>query len=183
MHDQLSRELTALIVSSFCCVCSTPAWLFDESSQARDPTGTGPAAAEAQRRLLPWGSQVDLVEGSETGSSLSRSSPARSTAPSQGSEARSAVSSPRESQTLHISSSEEVDVMTVDPVETVDSPPQSLAYKELVEVVTCAVHQLASQDAGRSSKEQTVRTLPACKTTTFTPGPFVFSRSPHRSVS
>lgn len=98
--------------------------VFDESGQAR-----GPAVAEAQRRLLSWGSQVDLAEGSETGSSFSWSSPARTTAPSQGSEACAAVSYPqRESSVLHLSSSEEVDVMSVDTEETVDSPPQSLMY-------------------------------------------------------
>lgn len=57
--------------------------VFDESGQVRDPAGSGPAVAEAQRRLLSWGSQVDLAEGFETGSSFFRSSPARSTAPSQ----------------------------------------------------------------------------------------------------
>ncbi len=102
--------------------------VFDESGQVLDPAGSVPAVAVAQRWLLSWGSQVDLAEGSETGSSLSRSSPARSTAPSQGSEARPAVSSPqREGQVLHLSSSEEGDVMIVDTEETTDSPPQSLA--------------------------------------------------------
>ncbi|KAK2869830.1 hypothetical protein Q8A67_024222 [Cirrhinus molitorella] len=117
--------------------------VFDEGGQVRAPAGSGPAAAEAQRRLLSWGSQVDLVEGSETGSSLSQSLTARSTVPSQGSEARAAVSSPpREDPALHLSSSEEVDVMSVDTEETVSSPPQSLAYEELVEVVTRAVSKL-----------------------------------------
>ncbi len=71
------------------------------------------------------------------GSSLSRSSPSISRASSHGSEAHSAVSSPwRGSQMLCLSSCEEVNVMTIDTEETVDSPPQSLAYEELVEVVT-----------------------------------------------
>ncbi|KAL1269008.1 hypothetical protein QQF64_031297 [Cirrhinus molitorella] len=117
--------------------------VFDESGQPRDPVGSGPAVAEAQRRLLSWGSQVDLTEGYETGSSLSHASSARSNAPSRGAEARVAVSSPKGgSLTLHLSSSEEVEVMSVDTEETVDSPPQSLAYEELVEVVTRAVAKL-----------------------------------------
>ncbi len=133
--------------------------IFDESGQVRDPAGSGPAIADAQRRLLSWGSQVDLAEGSETGSSLTRSSSTRSTAPSQGSEVRPAVSSPRrEGQVLHLSSSEEVDVMSVDTEETADSPPQSLAYEELVEVVTHTVAKLniewsaEKQDASPKSK-------------------------------
>ncbi len=99
MHDQLSRGLLLLPV------LRSRLDLLDESGHARNPVGTSPAAAEAQRRLLSWGSRVDLAEGSETGSSLSRSSPARSTAPPQGLEACSVVSFPRrESQTLHLSS-------------------------------------------------------------------------------
>ncbi len=111
--------------------------MFDESGQARDPAGSSPAVSEAQHILLSWGLQVDLTEGSEMGSSLSRSSPDRSTTPSQGSEARTAVSFPqRESQTLYLSSSKEVDVMSIKTEETLDSPPLPLMYEELVEVVT-----------------------------------------------
>ncbi len=73
--------------------------IFDESGQVRDPAGSGSAIADAQRRLLSWGSQVDLAEGSETGSSLTRSSSTRSTAPSQGSEVRPAVFFPPERRT------------------------------------------------------------------------------------
>lgn len=56
--------------------------VFDESGQARNPAGNGPAVAEAQCRLLSWELQVDLAEGFEMGSSFSLSSPARSMAPS-----------------------------------------------------------------------------------------------------
>ncbi len=49
--------------------------MFDESGQARDPAGNSPAVSEAQHRLLSWGLQVDLTEGSEMGLSLSQSSP------------------------------------------------------------------------------------------------------------
>ncbi len=70
--------------------------LFEEGAFVSIPHGAGPASAEAERRLLSWGSQRDLVEGMETGKFLSSSLPARSTARSLGSEDRSAVSSPRE---------------------------------------------------------------------------------------
>ncbi len=97
-----------------------------------------PAFLTVLAPLLPrGGSQLDLVEGMETGESLSSSSPARSTARSLGSEARSAVSSPRGvGSALLLSTSEEVDV------ESVDSPPQSPQYEELLEVVTRAVTKL-----------------------------------------
>ncbi|KAL0168889.1 hypothetical protein M9458_037111, partial [Cirrhinus mrigala] len=66
-------------------------------------------------RMHSWGSQLDLVEGMETGDPLSPASPTRSAARPSGSEARAAVSSPRGSaSTLPISSSEEVDVVSVD---------------------------------------------------------------------
>ena len=45
--------------------------MFDESGQAREPQGAGPAAAEAARRKQTWGSQMDLSAGLETGSALS----------------------------------------------------------------------------------------------------------------
>ncbi len=69
--------------------------IFHEGTFASVPRGAGPAAAEAERRLHSWGSQMDLAEGREMGESLSSSSPARSSGRSLGSEARSAVSSPR----------------------------------------------------------------------------------------
>ncbi|KAK9959464.1 hypothetical protein ABG768_009589, partial [Culter alburnus] len=51
--------------------------LFEEGAEASVPRGSGPAAAEAQRRLHSWGSQMDLAEGEETGSALSLPLPAR----------------------------------------------------------------------------------------------------------
>ncbi|KAL0147482.1 hypothetical protein M9458_057222 [Cirrhinus mrigala] len=104
------------------------------------PRGSGPAFAEAERRLHSWGSQLDLVEGMETGDPLSPASPTRSTARPSGSEARAAVSSPRGSvSTLAISSSEEVDVVSVDEA----AAPQFPQYEELLEVVTRAVAKLS----------------------------------------
>ncbi|KAL0148327.1 hypothetical protein M9458_056389 [Cirrhinus mrigala] len=113
--------------------------LFEEGAFTSAPRGSGPASAEAERRLHSWGSQLDLVEGMETGDPLSPASPTRSAARSQGSEGRSAVSSPRGTgSTLHLSSSEEVDVESVDEV----SAPLFPQYEELLEVVTRAVAKL-----------------------------------------
>ncbi|KAI2663175.1 Transposon Ty3-G Gag-Pol polyprotein [Labeo rohita] len=111
-----------------------------EGSFISVPRGSGPASAEAERRLHSWGSQLDLVEGMETGDPLSSASPTRSAARPSGSEARAAVSSPRGSaSTLAISSSEEVDVVSVDEA----AAPQFPQYEELLEVVTRAVAKLS----------------------------------------
>ncbi len=50
---------------------------FREDAQARFPQGSGPAAAEAQRRLRSWGSQMDLSAEVEKGTTLSLPSPDR----------------------------------------------------------------------------------------------------------
>ncbi len=110
------------------------------NAQARVPRGSGPAAAEAQRRLRSWGSQRNLSAEVETGTAFSLPSPDRFSASSQGWEAHAAVSSALiEAQTLH---SEELDVVSANARDTEDSPPQSHAYDELVEVVTRAVERL-----------------------------------------
>ncbi|KAL0150783.1 hypothetical protein M9458_053901 [Cirrhinus mrigala] len=111
--------------------------LFEEGAFTSVPRGSGPASAEAERRLHSWGSQLDLLEGMETGDPLSPSSPSRSGARSQGSEARSAATSPQgTASTLRISSSEEVES------ECAEVAPQSPQYEELLEVVTRAVEKL-----------------------------------------
>ncbi len=66
---------------------------FCEDAQARVPQGSGPAAAEAQRRLRSWGSQMDLSAEVEKGTALSLPSPDGFSASYQGWEARAAVSS------------------------------------------------------------------------------------------
>ncbi|KAI2666921.1 Transposon Ty3-I Gag-Pol polyprotein [Labeo rohita] len=105
--------------------------LFEEGAFTSIPRGSGPASTEVEQQLHSWGSQLDLLEGMETGDPLSASSPGRSIARSAGSEARSVVSSPRGTgSTLRISSSEEVDMKSV------EEAPQSLQYEELLEVVT-----------------------------------------------
>ncbi len=104
------------------------------------PHGAGPASAEAERRRRSWGSQRDLVEGSETSESLSPSSPVRSHDCSSRSEARPAVTSPRAAASvLLVSSSEEVDTGNVEHF----APPLSPQYEELVEVITRAAAKLS----------------------------------------
>ncbi len=115
-------------------------------SRARSvvPHGSGPASAEAERRLKSWGSQVDLAERMETGTSFYSSPPARSSAHSLGMEARSEMvsSAPREGSTLVLSSSEEGDDASADRDESVDLPPQSVLFEELLEVMSRAVAKL-----------------------------------------
>ncbi len=83
---------------------------------------------------------VSARERSSLGTALSLPSPDRFSASSQGWEACAVVSStPIEAQTLQLSDSEELDVVSVNARDTEDSPPQSRAYEELVEVVTRAV--------------------------------------------
>ncbi|KAI2665230.1 UDP-sugar-dependent glycosyltransferase 52 [Labeo rohita] len=132
-QSRLSRGPTACIASGFPCVLSAPGRL----SLRREPS----PAFLAGLALLPprrsWGSQLDLLEGMETGEPLSPSSPGRSGARSQGSEARSAVpSTQRTASVLPISSSEEV------KSESVGVAPHSPQYEELLEVVTRAVAKL-----------------------------------------
>ncbi|KAL0165880.1 hypothetical protein M9458_037724, partial [Cirrhinus mrigala] len=107
--------------------------LFEEGAFTSVPHGSGPASAEAERQLHSWGSQLDLLEGMETGDPLSPASPSRSVAHSAGTEASSAVSSSRGTGSmLRLSSSEEADI------ESVEETPQSEQYEELLEVVTRA---------------------------------------------
>ncbi|XP_073720453.1 uncharacterized protein [Misgurnus anguillicaudatus] len=117
--------------------------LFEEGGEPRVPHGSGPAAAEAGRKLRSWGSQLDLADELETGLPLSQPSPAGSSAPSLDSEARAAVSSAQGgSPDLHLSSSEEVDIMSVDVVDAEEPSHSSPAFDDLLEVVTNAVARL-----------------------------------------
>ncbi len=65
---------------------------FREDAQARIPQGSGPTAAEAQRKLQSWGSQMDMSAEVETGTALSLPSPDRFSASYKGWE----VVAPRE---------------------------------------------------------------------------------------
>ncbi|KAL0195548.1 hypothetical protein M9458_009120, partial [Cirrhinus mrigala] len=113
--------------------------LFEEGSFTSVPQGAGPASAEAERVLHSWGSQLDLLEGMETGDPLSPSSPSRSAAHSVGSEARSAATSSQGAgSSLLLSSSGEGDLEDV----KTEPLPLSPQYEELLEVVTRAVAKL-----------------------------------------
>ncbi len=87
---------------------------------------------------------MDMAEGLETGRSFSLSSPARSSNLSQGTEAHSETVSfaSGEGSVLHLSSSEEEDDEGTNKDESVDLPPQSILFEELLEVVTRAVAKL-----------------------------------------
>ncbi|KAL0161741.1 hypothetical protein M9458_045466, partial [Cirrhinus mrigala] len=113
--------------------------LFEEGAFASVPQGAGPASAEAERVLRSWGSQMDLLEGMETGDPLSSSLPGRSAAHSEGSEARAAATSSQGTgSSLHLSSSEGGDLEST----AEEASPQSVQYEELLEVVTRAVAKL-----------------------------------------
>ncbi|KAI2650209.1 hypothetical protein H4Q32_000145 [Labeo rohita] len=103
--------------------------LFEEGAFTSVPQGVGPAAVEAERALHSWGSQLDLLEGMETGPMpvLRVRKPALRLLP------------PKErALSLLLSSSEEVDLESA-----IEEPlPQSLQYEELLEVVTRAVDKL-----------------------------------------
>ncbi len=90
MHGQRSRALALSTAMGFPCGRSDPA-LRSFARTLRQ--GSGPAVAEAQRRLQSWGSQRDLSAEVETGTAFSLPSPDRFNASSQGSETCAAVSS------------------------------------------------------------------------------------------
>lgn len=118
---------------------------FEESDQACIPCGSGPAAAEAARKLVSRVLQMDLMEGIKTGPAFSLPSPAGSSALSLGLEVCTVASSTwGVSLVLQLSSSEEVDVLSIKAGEIEDLPLLSPVYEELVEVVTCAVSKLNS---------------------------------------
>ncbi len=155
---------------------------YREDAQARVPQGAGPAAAEAQRRLRSWGSQMNLSAEVEMGAALSLPSPDRFSASYQGWEAPAAVSSaPIEAHTLQLSDSEEL--------------CQCKRYWGFATSVSClwgAVwgcdesgwkikYWLASKKGRRSFKRQTWWTLFTFSCTEM-PGITIFSWSPHRGV-
>ncbi len=144
-----ARHAEAALEGADCPLCeslplrvlrSRKALFSGEGSFIGVPRGAGPASAEAERRRRSWGSQRDLVEGSETSESLSPSSPARSHDRSPRSEARPAVTSPRAAASaLLVSSPEEVDTGSAEHF----APPLSPQYEELVEVITRAAAKLS----------------------------------------
>ncbi len=110
MHSQCSRALRSCLA------------FFCEDAQAGVPQGSGPAAAEAQRRLRSWGSKRDLSAEVEAGTVFSLPSPDRFSASSQGWEACAAVSSAQiKAQTLQLSDSEELDAVSANAKDTEDT--------------------------------------------------------------
>ncbi|CAM4628207.1 unnamed protein product [Leuciscus chuanchicus] len=109
---------------------------------------------------------MDLSVDVETGSALSQPPSNRSSASHQGVEARVAVSSPpMEAPILQLSSSEELDIVSID-AESEDSPPQSHAFEELLDVITRAVERLfiewpEDRQVARSKSKLDERFLPS----------------------
>lgn len=102
---------------------------------------------------------MELVENVETASALSQHSETSSNVLTQGSEAYNAASSNLgEDPMLEMSGSEEVDVLSIEAGETEESPLQSPAFEELLDVVTKEVANLkiewpsVKQKAAKKSK-------------------------------
>ncbi len=85
---------------------------------------------------------------------------------------------PPQSRQLQLSDSEELDIVSLDVRDTEDSPPQSRAYEELVEVVIRAVDWPAEREDIRSKNKKKRRTLLAFSCTPSMPGTVM----PHRGV-
>ncbi|KAI2661423.1 Transposon Ty3-G Gag-Pol polyprotein [Labeo rohita] len=138
--------------------------LFQLGAFSSVPRGSGPASAEAGRRLHSWGSQLDLAEGMETDPQpgLWVRKPALRILP------------PGTGSTLPISSSEEVDVESVGDVQAPSFPQ----YEELLEVVTRAVAKLNIDWPPESLVEPQTSKLDES-----TPEPFLFFPDLHTEVS
>lgn len=121
------------------CTLRSRLALFEEGGRARVPRGSGPASAEAERRLHSWGSQLDLAEGLESVSLPSSaasilSSDAGAVPPAQGGDPM-----------LRLSDSDDADVLSIEAGDMGnfdDAPPVCPVYEELVTAVTHAVAQL-----------------------------------------
>ncbi|CAM4710214.1 unnamed protein product [Leuciscus chuanchicus] len=120
--------------------------VFDQHGQAREPRGSGPAIAEAERRRRSWGSQMDLSAGHGTATASSQSSSEDSDVLPPRVEAREAASSREaEDQMLQLSGSEESDDLNIeagDATLEIQTPAHAPAQEELVEVLTRAVAKL-----------------------------------------
>ncbi len=108
MQSQLSRGMTARIVSGFHCICfTTGKILFEEGVFTSFPRGTCSASANAERWLCSRESQMDLIEGMKMGEPLSSSFLIRSSTRSLRSESHPAVFPPRrKGSMIRLSSSE-----------------------------------------------------------------------------
>ncbi len=116
---------------------------FREDAQACIPQGSGPAAAEEERRLRSWGSQMDLSAEVETGTALSLPSPDRFSASYQGWKARAAVSSdPIEAHTRQLSDSEELDAANARDTEEVSRCGDHGRNRFLIEFIVHKHHTI-----------------------------------------
>ncbi len=155
MHGQRSRALDVSTAMCFPCGHSDPTWRSFTTRALAFPRGLVPLLPRHSEGCSPGVRKWILSVGLETGTALSLPSHYRSSASSQGWEARAAVSSaPIEAQTLQLSDSEELDIVSLDVRDTEDSPPQSRAYEELVEVVIRAVVWPAEREDVRSKKKK-----------------------------
>ena len=103
--------------------------------------GSGPAAAEARRRMSSWGSQVDLAEEFREGLSLSRSS-AADESELQEEDVLSLTLSDTEVSALLGSAQEEREMSEGEEAEAEPSQFSCPAYVELLEVMDRATARL-----------------------------------------
>ncbi len=95
-------------------------------------------------RRSSWGLKVDLLEGMETGESLSPSHPSDSAAVLGDRKPALRYFSPRNGLGASLSSSEEGECDSAEA-----PPPQSPQYEDMLEVMTRAVAQVKDRLAGR----------------------------------
>ncbi|KAL0147722.1 hypothetical protein M9458_056961, partial [Cirrhinus mrigala] len=74
LGEEHAREVLEGAVCVHCERLSMKTLRSRKEGQPSTPRGSGPAAAEARRKLSLWGSQVDLADKLDKGLSLSHSS-------------------------------------------------------------------------------------------------------------
>ncbi|KAI2645290.1 NADP-dependent malic enzyme, chloroplastic [Labeo rohita] len=115
-----------------------------KKGQPSAPRGSGPAAAEARRKLKSWGSQVDLADELKKGLSLSRSS-VTDESELRDDDAISLTSSDPGASALLASDHEDQDM--VDEGEEAEAEPSQTscpAYAELLEVMESGVVSMSA---------------------------------------
>ncbi len=113
-----------------------------ESGQPSLPRGSGPAAAEASRRLQSWGSQVELADKFEKGMSISHFSSAAGESELRDDDVLSLMSSdPAVSALLASSQDEQEEAVEIDDVSE-HSQPACPTYDELLDVMSHATEKL-----------------------------------------
>ncbi|KAL0152640.1 hypothetical protein M9458_052363, partial [Cirrhinus mrigala] len=107
-----------------------------KEGQPSTPRGSGPAAAEAQRKLSSWGSQVDLANKLDKGLSLSRLSAGDESELLDDDDVVSLTSSDPAASALLGSAQEEQKMWDEEECTKYESPqPFCPAYDELLEVM------------------------------------------------